>query len=251
MTKRKKEEKTGSDLWLDYLEFCNRHALTNWWFRGVSDVNHSLIPKVGRCYPENVWTKPVKKNGATPEQYEKRVFNAFQRRAHLELGNVTRSTLEWLAIAQHNGVPTRLLDWTPNPLIAVWFSINCSTPAKGQVARVYAVKVTTDMAADPFKLDPFDKKQKAPKFVISPHWHPRVRAQRGCFTVHPVPNAPVDLKPFDHDWFDIPSEHWRAFRRRLFYFGIDASTIMLDLTGLGESLAWQLEHEVGVAAQGY
>jgi len=204
---------------MEYLEFCNKHALSNWWFRGVSDVNHELIPKVGREYPNDSWNKPLQ-NGIAPVTYEKRVFTAFKRRAQLELGGVVRSDLEWLAIAQHNGVPTRLLDWTPNPLTAAWFSIDCPTkPEVGQTARVYAVKVTTDISADPFKLDPFKIGKNGAAFVISPHWHPRVRAQRGCFTVHSSPNKPVDLSSLEHNSFDIPAKHWRAFRRRLFYFG--------------------------------
>ena len=88
----------------------------------------------------------------------------------------------------------------------------------------------------------------SPQFIISPHWHPRVRAQRGCFSIHPQLNQPWTIK---NEFFDIKDKYWRAFRRRPFYFGIDASTVMVDLAGLGEALSWQYENLIGTGEVGY
>jgi hypothetical protein len=245
---------SGKDQWADFLKFCDRCANSNWWFRGVTDTNYELVPKVGRGLEDKDWAGPVDdERSVTFLEYEHRIFNAFRRRARLGLQFLPESKFEWLALAQHHGVPTRLLDWTPNPLMAAWFATGAEHPKDGQVARIYAVRVRAreTVEADEDRYDPLKSDVGSPVFVISPHFHTRVRAQRGCFSVHPQPNKPLSLGDFKHNTFDISKVHWREFRRRLFYFGVDASTVMPDLSGLGAALAWQYESRIGIGAVGY
>jgi hypothetical protein len=237
--------------WRKFLDFCNEHASAPWWFRGISNAKYNLIPKVGRRQEGKDWYGPVRRGGATLADREFRIFEAFRRRARLDLQFLPGTEFEWLALAQHHGTPTRLLDWTPNPLMAAWFATGQMSHEEGRVARIYAVRVKSELLVDAEGVEPFKKSKKPPQFIISPHWHPRVRAQRGCFSIHPVPNQPWTLENVQSGFFDIKQEHWRAFRRRLFYFGVDASTVMADLAGLGEALSWQYENLVGVGGVGY
>lgn len=245
-------EKKRRVSWEAFLTFCNDHAVANWWFRGVSDTAHELVPKVGRGTEDENWNGPVGRGRSdTFADLEIRVFEAFKRRAVPVLRVRPQNPFEWLAVAQHHGVPTRLLDWTPNPLMAAWFATNKKAERDGQSAKVIAVRSTAKWREHEEEVDPFDKRRKHPVFVVSPHWHERVRAQRGCFSIHPQPNKPWDLDGLTSHEFEIPEDCWREFQRRLFYFGVDASTTMADLSGLGDALAWQLKAKVGIGASGY
>jgi len=143
------------------------------------------------------------------------------------------------------------LDWTTNPLTAAWFATNRPNPEDDQIARIYAVHVTAKLTVDEDDANPFGLKGSSPAFVVSPHWHPRARAQRGCFSIHPIPNEPWKLVGVKNEYFDIERKQWHYFRRRLFYFGIDASTVMADLSGLGEALDWQYKNLIGTGEVGY
>jgi hypothetical protein len=80
------------------------------WFRGHPNADWKLTPKIYR--PEF--------DGAD----ENEIRHEFQSRAlQLIQGRLPADKWEWYFLMQHYGVPTRLLDWTENALIALYFAV--------------------------------------------------------------------------------------------------------------------------------
>jgi len=77
-------------------------------FRGVSDAGHDLRSGLSRL-------------GERARELEPHILRNFRRYAHAESVKAD-SAWNWLAIAQHHGVPTRLLDWTYSPYVAMHFA---------------------------------------------------------------------------------------------------------------------------------
>ena len=92
---------------------CN---LFNFFFRGHTDSEWDLIPTIARTRNKNIYY-PKWLN------LEDDILEKFQNFSRPYLGYEPKYKYEWLVIAQHHGLPTRILDWTTNPLKALFFSI--------------------------------------------------------------------------------------------------------------------------------
>jgi len=159
------------------------------WFRGVPLASFLLEPSLlrRRASPDL-----GERDLRAAEGNLKHHFKAMGTRFFESLPS---SDLELLAIMQHHGVPTRLLDWTENALIALYFAVREGRFLNVQEDAVVwvldpvslteaRVKRRTILFSDPLILDPASEGHLPLPFYPA-HGSSRLTTQRGAFTVHP------------------------------------------------------------------
>ena len=220
-------------------------------FRGSGDPSFSLTPTIGRSSDYSL-------------RREIAVLAAFQRRMPQFGHSSGLDRWDELALAQHHGIPTRLLDWTTNPLVAAHFAATASprsvsvklgrtvldaAPEKKHVdCVIIATRVRNTQVVDrEVSRDPFALASVG--FFIPRTVSGRIVSQAGLFSIHPQPDLPWEepLRTASNK-FLIPGDMRDFFLRRLFYLGIDPLYVMGGLDGLGARLAWQFGRGIGLGA---
>ena len=115
--------------------FNNELSSPQWIFRGQASADWPLI-----SYLERLITKfipvptPIGDMVLGPVRFfpaasESRLLADFKRRAHHHCGDVPKEdeAVDWLALMQHYGAPTRLLDWTRSPYVGAFFALEQSS----------------------------------------------------------------------------------------------------------------------------
>ena len=198
-------------------------------FRGENRSHYPLRPKYGRHQVINP------KNDASRE---KGMLAEFKRRATPMLEHAPENEWEWLAVAQHHGLATRLLDWTENVLVAAYFATLTNDPIDDCVIYVLNSSdlLGVDMGVDPFAISQnflYRPRQTARRFV----------AQQGVFVAVHEPLKPFELSSLRR-WV-VKREIANQLAVVITTYGISHATVFPDLDGLskdiGENWLWAEE----------
>lgn len=207
-----------------------------WVFRGVKDQkNHKLIPNIGR----------LKISKEEFPYFEKEIFRRFKLRAKGKLTVQPQNDLEWLTLAQHYGLPTRLLDWTVSPLVAAFFATQPEFDGNGILlpcckngGAIYAYEVPeyydTDYLKDPFTDGIY--------IFHAPHLSERITGQSGLFTIQDDPQKELDYPGIVNHMHKIvfSAETAIIIQKALYYLGIRQGLLFPDLEGIAKDIKTEL-----------
>lgn len=202
-------------------------ARGQWIFRGHANREYQLTPSIGRAAHTS----------RSREKFEESIFSIFRREAQGYLESLPDNDWEWLALAQHHGLPTRLLDWTYNPLVAMYFVVQSAAKLDGEF---FALCVPRQAPKEVREGSPFALSSPVKYFptIVSP----RIRAQEGLFIACSDLAKPLDAD-IRHDWelerHIVPAADKDSIRYALFRVGVHASSLFPDIDGLAARLKWQ------------
>lgn len=223
-------------------------------FRGLERADHDLSNSLVR----------LAGGTADPAKLELSLLRNFKKYAYEQASNGVDSIWHWLALAQHHGLPTRLIDWTYSPFVALHFAteypadyavdgvvwcVNFVEANKRLPRRLKAIledehseTLTIEMLGEFDSLRSFDSLSREPfvVYIEPPSVDARILNQFALFSLMSSPAASLEHWLRDHPELYrrviVPAELKWEVRDKLDQANINERTLFPGLDGLSRWL---------------
>lgn len=242
--------------WSEFVDLTEAQA--GWAFRGEVSARWPLVSSLTRrlqtfCDDRSLW--PLR---------EERAVRVFRRKAHIYLTDrsALQDDLRCLALMQHHGAPTRLLDFTKSPYVAAFFALEDAVDD----AAVYALNTPALWSAAP-QIDPTLTRERIDprvpgnyeRWFSGNRWpivwfgeplemDQRLVAQSGLFVLPGVLDQPLDriLQGYPSTQpllvkYVLPHTLREPAMQALYRMNVTNASLFPDLDGLARSTAYELE----------
>lgn len=233
------------------LEEINQKNPSATWYRGQAFKKWTLTPYYLRL------------DGS---QSESTLLKRFKQSAAMLINTAPKESFDWLFLMQHYGVPTRLLDWSESPLVALYFAVeniekhaeddgslwllypsllnknaNINNKEEADYIPSFDDEELTSYSVESLKSN--RRTQLYPLATIATRNNSRIQAQQGVFTIHHHENIPIenigDKKHVIH--FVIPADAKKSIKKQLALLGYTKFQLFPELSSIGDIIKGDLE----------
>lgn len=211
------------------------------WYRGQADARWELLPGYLRL---------------SKAPSEATLLKRFKQSAAMLIDMTPQQSFDWLFLLQHYGVPTRLLDWSESPLVALYFAVEDSTSnvdgalwqlrpsALNKNAHINNededdyIPSFEDEELSGYSVESLSQNRRLqllPVATIATRNNARIQAQLGVFTIHHREQIPIErVGDSSHIVkYTIPATEKEKIARQLRVLGISRFQLFPELASVG------------------